>query len=236
MESFSINLVIADRLPSDATEDAVLDGMSKTDQILSEVHYKLSQVASNIKVSDISKIQFRDHDDDKLVVTRGEFSIDIARYTARLSEPIGGIDVKENNFVCAPVTIFNLETGETLKVPAGGSYNVAIPVKPTVIDNVNGVTKELEFGETYTVESIPDQYVLSFNYLVDTENSISVTVTSDEAAVYTIQQLTNVATVVYKVNEVVRSLPITLIPGDILTVEIAKTNATAASKVTLSSM
>lgn len=82
-ETYDINLNIADYIGSNPDEDQIIDGLSKTEQILSEIHYAISQAGTNIKVSGMNKLSFRDYDTDSLVVTRGEFTITIARHTAR---------------------------------------------------------------------------------------------------------------------------------------------------------
>lgn len=90
-EIYQINLNIADYIPKDATEDDIILGISKTEQILSEIHYALKNLTTNIPIGELSKQSFRDYDDDRLVVTRGEFTLAIAKYTAK--EGVPGVDL-----------------------------------------------------------------------------------------------------------------------------------------------
>jgi hypothetical protein len=82
LETFAIALSIADRLPNDYTEEDLINVKSKIDQILSELHYKLENVATNLAVSGLDKLHYDDVNEDTLAILRGELSITIPRHTA----------------------------------------------------------------------------------------------------------------------------------------------------------
>jgi hypothetical protein len=82
LETFNIALSIADRLPNDYSEEDLINVKSKIDQIISELHYKLENVATNIKISGLDKLHYDDVNEDVLAIIRGELSVTIPRYTA----------------------------------------------------------------------------------------------------------------------------------------------------------
>ncbi|WP_299988696.1 hypothetical protein [uncultured Pontibacter sp.] len=93
-ETYSINLNIADRMPEDATEEEVILTLSKTTQILDEIHYQLETLSpSSIKVGYTSKLVYRSYGKDNLAVTRAEFTIRIPRYVARKNSGLMSIDI-----------------------------------------------------------------------------------------------------------------------------------------------
>jgi hypothetical protein len=74
---------------------------------------------------------------------------------------------------------------------------------------------------------------LNVQFLATYDDNITITVTADEAATWTTESLTNVATIAYEVNGVADTLPITLVATDTLKVTITRTNAALDSKVKL---
>ncbi|WP_066834905.1 hypothetical protein [Rufibacter ruber] len=81
-DSYSINLVIADRIPADGDEFLA---MSKVTQIFDEIHHQLQELSPQMDVGFANRIPYYDEGDDRLATCNGEFTITIARYTARLN-------------------------------------------------------------------------------------------------------------------------------------------------------
>ncbi|WP_148041288.1 hypothetical protein [Rufibacter immobilis] len=234
---------MGDRLPNDFTSEDLINGKTKTSQILDEIHYHIENLASNILVTGMNKFYYENVNQDSIVVCRGEFTIEIPRYTSRVATPYDAqvIDIGQNQTLCKPVTVIDPNNNTTTQVLAGQTYTVPLVELPVfepavVIDNVNGVTIELSSGETYTVNDIPDLYSMSFNYGVESESGITITATAEEAATYSAQALVNCSAVTYRKNSTVTTLPIALAVNDVLSVEITKNNLTASSKVVLTSL
>lgn len=75
--------------------------------------------------------------------------------------------------------------------------------------------------------------ILDFFFDSAGEDDLTVPLTSNQAGIYTSNILTNIATVVYKVNTVVKTLPITLVDTDDFEVIITRTNPVNDSRVVL---
>lgn len=94
-ESFTVSLSLAETVSKDATEEEYILAMSKIDQVLSEIHFELTQISSIITVGDsFRKLHYRDQDSDRLAVVRSEFEITIPRHTAKRDTPLDKIKLQ----------------------------------------------------------------------------------------------------------------------------------------------
>lgn len=72
---------------------------------------------------------------------------------------------------------------------------------------------------------------ITFIYPLGSELVYTTTIVSEEEGDYTTQTLTNIATVEYKVNDVVKILPFSLVVGNVLKITITKTSELLESRV-----
>lgn len=129
-----------------------------------------------------------------------------------------------------PVSITD-RFGATILKGEGESYTESPITKPVIINLNDNTETELGEGESYTIPLIEDQFDIVLNYPGDADNIITITAT--EAATYTTEVLTNITSVIYTLNTVAATMPITLAIGDTLIAEIVRTDAALASKITL---
>lgn len=117
------------------------------------------------------------------------------------------------------------------------SYNASILAEDsltlpdiTVTNPITGTTYPYPAKKDLT-ESLSKQGKFTFPATYDDAQDYDITTV--EAATYATNALDNVATVVYKVNTVVVTLPFTVVNGDTLNVTITRTNAALKSTVIL---
>jgi len=72
---------------------------------------------------------------------------------------------------------------------------------------------------------------MTFIYPVDNDDDTEATITTDQAAQFLTETLTNVASVTYKINAVVKTLPFTVVIGDVLNIAISRTISGDAATV-----
>jgi hypothetical protein len=133
-----------------------------------------------------------------------------------------------------PVTIIpdvivrnsELTTIATIKAEAAPTTITDI----TVTNPITGATYPYPAKKDLT-ESLSKQGKFTFPATYDDAQDYDITTV--EAATYATNALDNVATVVYKVNTVVVTLPFTVVNGDTLNVTITRTNAALKSTVIL---
>jgi hypothetical protein len=191
-ETYSISLNIADYLPNDASEEDVIDGMSKTEQILSEIHYAMTQVASNVLISEINKTSFRDYDSDNLVVTRGEFTITTPRFTARSSTPVDKLSIQDNKAI-RPVTLYKPD-GTKLELNSGAIYYLPSfqenSMTLTLMTNTPYVLSHNLNSENILVTFLFDSLQYIADYSIIDNNTIQITSAVD---IYNLQVIVQVA-------------------------------------------
>ena len=88
------------------------------------------------------------------------------------------------------------------------------------------------FGVDVTVNSSTSK-TLEFVFNAGFADDFTTTVGNNQAGIFTTNSLSNVTSVVYKVNTVTKTLPITLVAGDNLQVTITRTSTSTGSIVTL---
>jgi hypothetical protein len=98
----------------------------------------------------------------------------------------------------------------------------------TVTNPITGATYPYPAKKDLT-ESLSKQGKFTFPATYDDAQDYDITAV--EAATYATETLTNVATVVYKVNTVVKTLPFTVVNTDTLNITITRTNAALKSTV-----
>lgn len=117
---------------------------------------------------------------------------------------------------------FNVDTPSTIAyeipditITKGDGSTISYP-------SAKDYTEDANEGFIYTL--FPTTYDMNYTHTVPVE----------EAGVYDTEELVNVATVVYKVNTVVKTLPITLVAGDVFLITVTQTNAALNSSVKIS--
>ena len=130
--------------------------------------------------------------------------------------------------------------GDTLNVPVVNTYDEelgSLIMQKWVIEDqqykdTDDVIKTVPAGNLIICTIINDT-ILDFFYDVAGTDEITVVLTANQVGIYTSNALTNIDTVVYKVNTVVKTLPITLIDTDSFEVIITRTNPANDSRVVL---
>jgi hypothetical protein len=126
--------------------------------------------------------------------------------------------------VIADSVVTNSDNTFSLNVPAETTHNLP----DITITKNDGSTYSYPAAKDLTETKSASIYTL---FPTTYDMNYSHVVTAKEAGVYTTETLVNVATVEYKVNTVVKTLPITLVAGDVLLRTIAQTNAAIDSSV-----
>jgi len=118
------------------------------------------------------------------------------------------------------------------------SYNVDILAEGSLVlpditvTKGDGSTSSYPAAKDYTETPNTGSIFTSFRTTYDMFDSHIIP--ADEVAIYDIETLVNVATVEYKVNTIVKTLPITLALGDTFLITITQTNPALDSSVKIS--
>lgn len=179
-----------------------------------------------------------------------------------LTLPDSTISNSDNSYNYSLPATENHTVPDSVIENSDGSYNVSVPAaQPLVVPDTNISNSDNSFNVdtpstiAYEISDITitkgDGSTISYpaakDYTEDANEGFiytlfqttydmnyTHTVPAEEAGIYDTEALVNVATVVYKVNTVVKTLPITLVAGDVFLITVTQTNAALNSSVKIS--
>jgi len=188
VESYPIALCVADYISADASTDEIFNAMCKTDETVSEIHTYLQQIRNiKLKVGDVKKQTFQDYDDDKVVVTRAEFTIDIPRYTAKDNKVIGElkfIDSKPVTLVYPDGSKVELKAGSVFYMPTNSPDDEVVTPVDEFTNSVN-LTANTPYTLTHNLNSdvlvkfMLDGAAVISNYDIIDQNTVLITASVD---------------------------------------------------------
>jgi hypothetical protein len=193
LETFQIALSIADRLPNDYSSDDLVNVKSKIDQILSEIHYRLENVATNVGISGLDKLHYDDVNEDVLAVIRGEISVTIPRYTARDGATLVIPEYGSNDGVSkysvfaeleadiAEIVEHNLNSNMII-VNFYNEFNERIECNYSIIDN-NRIQVESAVSTTVLIVIIASEILHKVNLTAGVEHTLTHSLGTDRILV-----------------------------------------------------
>ncbi len=134
-----------------------------------------------------------------------------------------------------------VEVGETLNIQVVNTYGDELGSKVGDVWQIpdqaytdsDDSAKSVSAGDPIVCIPLDDARILDFEFGALGNDEIERNIGVNQAATYISNALTNIATVAYEVNSVVKILPFTVVDGDALKVTITRTVAATLSRVVL---